>query len=1127
MASDRENHINRLVERGMQQKREQVSRPKPMQTRGEMPKARVGTVTPKRREEPTSGSSRSPIEPRGRVRIAPPEQTSQKVTRSTITPKPTGLRSTLSGSKDRSLRVSASKNSPEKPVIKPSVKTKSSQRQTATSNNSSPSSQAYPDRNIWMSLGLLFVAGYLGLCCVSYLVYWDVDQSTTQWGQLFVGLKNSADTMNWGGRLGAILSQKIMGDGFGIFGLMLPVSIFLLAIQVLRIPTFRVRKGTLTALLLMVLGSVVMGHFWGSKADVLGGGLGGEIGVYAASWLGGMLGFEGTTLLVLVLFMAMIYFAASDSVRLFAQKIAQYIAKHKERQAAKEELEKLKREEAIRMATIRSEQAKSALIEKQEEEANKLRSRLGSSGDRYDHVDTSTLTYTDLPESNTDQAPSSDHAIDTIESSITQDIDQSKQDGTPDHPNNKIDLCQQESQTASQNDQVELPSRDIITADEASQAAAHDINMGSQGYLAGYDAQGNEIIYYWLGSDYALAHIQTPSLETQQEEGIYDEPKDEEFTTYDKQSAQITPSNQEIAQPLMDSQSYYSTTDQLVEPVIESAVEPEEQSATSSEKEYFQGADGEVVTRFSPSKDDPNFIVEQKISEMEVDDDTINLTELYDPTLELASYTKPPIELMDNHMRNVNVSEQELVENKNRIVTTLENFGIKIDTIEATIGPTVTLYEIIPAPGVRISKIKNLEDDIALSLSALGIRIIAPIPGKGTIGIEVPNKDKEVVSMYSVIKSAKFQDSKAELPIALGKTIQNETFVLDLAKMPHLLVAGATGQGKSVGLNAIITSLLYKKHPSELKFVLVDPKKVELTLYSRLEKHFLAKLPDATEAIITDTQKVIYTLNSLCIEMDSRYDLLKAAKVRNISEYNDKFINRRLNPNKGHRFLPYFVVVVDEFADLIMTAGREIETPIARIAQLARAVGIHLIIATQRPTTNIITGVIKANFPARIAFRVSSMVDSRTILDSPGANQLVGKGDMLVSTGSEVTRVQCAFIDTPEVDRIAEHIGAQRGYPTAYELPEYVPEGEATSSLSSEDMGKRDSLFKEVARYVVANDNGSASTIQRKFSIGFNRAGRIVDQLEAAGILGRAEGSKPRQVLIQDPMSLEMLLDNL
>lgn len=523
---------------------------------------------------------------------------------------------------------------------------------------------------------------------------------------------------------------------------------------------------------------------------------------------------------------------------------------------------------------------------------------------------------------------------------------------------------------------------------------------------------------------------------------------------------------------------------------------------------------------------DPNFRVDQP-EEEQIDDDTINLSTLYDPTLELSNYRKPPVELMDNHTRRVTVTDQELVDNKNRIVTTLESFGIRIDTIEATIGPTVTLYEIVPAPGVRISKIKNLEDDIALSLSALGIRIIAPIPGKGTVGIEVPNKDKEVVSMYSVIKSPRFHDTDYDLPVALGKTIQNETFVFDLAKMPHLLVAGATGQGKSVGLNAIITSLLYKKHPAELKFILVDPKKVELTLYQRLEKHFLAKLPDAEEAIITDVQKVIFTLNSLCIEMDSRYDLLKAAKVRNIKEYNQKFITRHLNPEKGHRYLPYFVVIVDEFADLIMTAGREIETPIARIAQLARAVGIHLIIATQRPTTNIITGVIKANFPARIAFRVTSMIDSRTILDSPGANQLVGRGDMLISTGNEVTRVQCAFIDTPEVERITDHIGNQRGYPMVYELPEYSPEGEGgDSAIGSDILAKRDPLFEEVAHYVVSNQQGSASTIQRKFSIGFNRAGRIVDQLEAAGIVGRSEGSKARQVLVADPLSLEMILNN-
>ena len=498
----------------------------------------------------------------------------------------------------------------------------------------------------------------------------------------------------------------------------------------------------------------------------------------------------------------------------------------------------------------------------------------------------------------------------------------------------------------------------------------------------------------------------------------------------------------------------------------------------------------------------------------------------YDPTLDLSNYKLPPLELLVEHNSgDVSVSEDELHSNKNRIVETLANYKIQIDKIKAIVGPTITLYEIVPAPGVRISKIKNLEDDIALSLAALGIRIIAPIPGRGTVGIEVPNLKPIVVSMRSIISSKKFQESKFELPLALGKTISNETFVVDLTKMPHLLVAGATGQGKSVGLNAIITSLLYKKHPSQLKLVLIDPKKVELTVYQKLEKYFLAMLPDADEAIITDTMKVVHTLNSLCIEMDSRYDLLKAAHVRNIMEYNTKFISRKLNPEKGHRFLPYIVVVIDEFADLIMTAGKEVELPIARLAQLARAIGIHLIIATQRPTTNIITGLIKANFPARIAFRVTSMMDSRTILDSPGANQLIGRGDMLISQGSEMVRLQCAFVDTPEIEEIMTFIQSQQSYPTPYYLPEFTSED--TGELNDVDLSKKDALFDDAARIIVANQQGSTSLVQRKFSIGYNRAGRIIDQLEAAGIVGPFEGSKARQVLITDENSLEKILNNL
>lgn len=498
----------------------------------------------------------------------------------------------------------------------------------------------------------------------------------------------------------------------------------------------------------------------------------------------------------------------------------------------------------------------------------------------------------------------------------------------------------------------------------------------------------------------------------------------------------------------------------------------------------------------------------------------------YDPTLDLSRYQYPSIDLLEDysHLKS-EVSDEELIENKNKIVETLKNFKIEIVKIKATIGPTVTLYEIVPAQGIRISKIKNLEDDIALSLSALGIRIIAPIPGRGTIGIEVPNRQPQVVAMRSIISSKKFQETVAELPIAMGRTISNETFVFDLTKMPHLLVAGATGQGKSVGLNAIITSILYKKHPSQVKFVFIDPKKVELNLYSSIEHHFLAKLPNMEEPIITDVEHVKATLNSIGIEMDARYDLLKSAHARNVKEYNKKFISRKLNPEKGHRYLPYIVVVIDEFADLIMTAGKEIEFPIARIAQLARAIGIHMVIATQRPSTNIITGVIKANFPSRIAFKVASMIDSRTILDHPGANQLIGKGDMLFSSGSEVIRLQCALVDTPEVERVCEHIASQQAYPTAYLLPEAL--GDETDSAGIVDLNQKDEFFDDAARLIVMNQQGSTSMIQRKFSIGYNRAGRIMDQLEVAGIVGPSEGSKARRVLYQDEYSLEQLLRTL
>jgi len=535
----------------------------------------------------------------------------------------------------------------------------------------------------------------------------------------------------------------------------------------------------------------------------------------------------------------------------------------------------------------------------------------------------------------------------------------------------------------------------------------------------------------------------------------------------------------------------------------------------------------EVKLEKAEKKQEVAFFVEEPKSDTDVlAERLVEEKGFYDPALELSHYKFPPLELLNEYdTGKVQVTQEELNQNKDKIIATLVNFKIGIQSIKATIGPTVTLYEIVPDAGIKISRIKNLEDDIALNLAALGIRIIAPIPGKGTIGIEVPNKNREMVSIRSVLSSAAFQKTDKELPVALGKTISNEVLVIDLAKMPHLLVAGATGQGKSVGLNVILASLLYKRHPSQLKFVLVDPKKVEMSLFSKIERHYLAKLPNSEEAIITDTRKVVHTLNSLCIEMENRYEIMKDAGAKNIKEYNVKFVSRKLNPKEGHRFLPYIVLVIDELADLMMTAGKEVETPIARLAQLARAIGIHLVLATQRPSVNVITGVIKANFPARLSFRVMSKIDSRTILDTGGADQLVGMGDMLLSAGSDIIRLQSPFVDTPEIEKICDYIGAQRGYDSAYLLPEF--EGDEENGASDVDLADRDALFEDAARLIVGHQQGSTSLIQRKLKLGYNRAGRLIDQLEAAGIVGPFEGSKAREVLIKDEMSLEQLLSSL
>lgn len=826
-------------------------------------------------------------------------------------------------------------------------------------------------------------------------------------------------------------------------------------------------------MVVMLVGSIAMGHFAGVDAQFFGSGLGGEMGIYMAQWLATVIGDEGTTLLVVLTSLAVLYFVNAGWVRRTGRALIDWMEQYRQ----------------LREAKIAAQIAQNNLAAAQALERKQMLDSLRA--DRYDRKDADRKDFETTP------------------------------------PVSSVAKATPQPQTASSSTPepttIPIPVRDPNMI---------DLDNGQSAYVVGADEDG-VIIYYYLDLD-SLPERDIVAMTVAKIEPESDQEELQEIEDNDRIEFIIKsrPSEEEYMPTIRPSivvnpVTAVATTDADYQVKSASVDTVTNQSSTMPAAAPISGTTDQPTTKivhFAPAPGDPNFIVEHTVSEEQLDDHLINLSEVYDPTLELRNYQKPPVELLKDHSKKVTVTSEELVENKNRIVETLANFGIEIRTIEATTGPTVTLYEIIPAPGVRISKIKNLEEDIALSLAALGIRIIAPIPGKGTIGIEVPNKNKEVVSMYSVIKSSRFQDSHYDLPIALGKNIQNETVVMDLAKMPHLLVAGATGQGKSVGLNAIITSLLYKKHPAELKFILVDPKKVELTLYAKLEKHFLAKMPDEDKAIITDTQKVIHTLNSVCIEMSDRYDLLEAAKVRNVKEYNEKFINRRLNPEKGHRFLPYFVVIIDEFADLIMTAGREVETPIARIAQLARAVGIHLIIATQRPSVNIITGVIRANFPARIAFRVATATDSRTILDTGGANQLVGQGDMLVSNGNEIVRVQCAFIDTPEVDMITEHIGSQKGYPSAYELPEYVPEGDGGSMMSSEDLSKRDSLFDEVARYVVSNQTGSASTIQRKFSIGFNRAGRIVDQLEAAGIVGKSDGSKARQVLISDISTLDIIL---
>ncbi len=1035
-----------------------------------------------------------------------------------------------------------------------------------------------------VSLVIFFFSIFALVAVVSYFLTWREDQSI-DFDSFFVF--DPLEARNLMGRLGAVMGNLFVGRWFGIFGICVPVLMTILSLALFRIRVRQMRKSFVSVLMLMVIGSLAAAHFWPESDGVFGSSLGGGFGYYTAGWMDTLLGGLGTDIIILMLVCLWLVYTTHYTVvffRVVASSIGEAAGGLAGMLKPSPKVRRMPPAQRV-PAPVAPAATVSSAVDRVSAKAPETQPRATESPDAVKTEPVAAEKRTDpAPEeeivmvsANADKASDNDKtAPQNVPDRVGTVADDAPSAGAfvkPEfHPQplseridplafSKVDhgiapnVKERRTATGKVRDDYGVPidldravlftapiiddSGRLVTSDDRTLNQMSDEEIDELLSLANDDAavshgaerrKKSPAVVVRRGDDEPFIVEERPSDDA----GFVvddDEPVGTEFGIG---------SVDDVAEEMEIERKHADDVEFVVEKRMEDvdgyvgsasaqgvfsgdsdgfgndiAGEREEFEVAVTDNASFVGSDG--------CFDDDELVLTTNSADM-LDDGEIDPS-VFDPTLELSRYKLPSVDLLDNHTRPVTVTEQEIYENKNSIVRTLENFSIKIDKIKATIGPTVTLYEIVPAPGVRISKIKNLEDDIALSLSALGIRIIAPIPGKGTIGIEVPNKDKEVVSMYSVIKSSRFQDSGYDLPVVLGRTIQNEDFVIDLAKMPHMLVAGATGQGKSVGLNAIITSLLYKKHPAELKFVLVDPKKVELTLYANLERHFLAKMPQEDEAIITDTQKVVYTLNSLCMEMDSRYDLLKKAKVRNIKEYNEKFTARRLNPHKGHRFMPYFVVIIDEFADLIMTAGREIETPIARLAQLARAVGIHLVIATQRPTTNIITGVIKANFPARIAFRVSSMIDSRTILDQPGANQLIGRGDMLVSTGNETTRVQCAFIDTPEVEKITEYIGSQQGYSGAYELPEYQPEeSKDTDAESAGVSSRRDGLFEEVARYVVTNQQGSASTIQRNFSIGFNRAGRIMDQLERAGIVGKQNGSKPRTVLVGDIASLEVLL---
>ena len=926
--------------------------------------------------------------------------------------------------------------------------------------------------------GLLFFSFYLLIAFVSYLFTGKADQSLVE-AYSSTGVREAGEEVeNWLGVYGAVLSYKFIYKWFGLGAFLLIPILFVYAVRlILKMDLFPVRRFTQFAAFAIFWLSILLGYVISSlKEDSYFSLIGGSLGYEIASFFKALLGFGALLLIILLAVIFIIYFYNITSID--AQILKTKAQKEKEDEA-KIKIEKQQQQELL--AKIQAEK-------------------------ELKPITSIPVKKTFTTDNQEDKKP-----FEPYEMQITSNKDKLK-NNTNGQENNPFFF---EDNSAKHNLIDGITLIDVRTRREI---------------LPENENLHNEIIE---------RIAETPILEEVEDDQTITSRLDLEQLAEIKDPYNTTNDGFDIN----SEENLLNITSNIV-PNIPVAIS---ENAKKSAKENIKTSkDIPFVVEKPVAADDNNNdldnleenLLEENLEDIEIiasknnntnNDDTAYLASLspYNPREDLSRYQFPAPELLNEVFETkIQVSDEELQANKDRIVDTLGNYGIGIDSIKATIGPTVTLYEIIPMAGVRISKIKNLEDDIALTLAALGIRIIAPMPGKGTIGIEVPNKKREMVPMRALLASEKFKNCEYDLPIVFGKTVTNDIFIVDLAKMPHLLVAGATGQGKSVGLNVILASLLYKKHPAELKFVLIDPKKVELNIFAKIERHFLAKLPDEEDAIITDTSKVINTLNSLCIEMDTRYDLLKAANCRNIKEYNQKFINRKLNPKKGNRFLPYIVLVIDELADLMVTAGKEVELPISRLAQLARAIGIHLIVATQRPSVNVVTGLIKANFPARLSFRVSSKIDSRTILDAGGAEQLVGMGDMLYSSGNDLTRLQCAFLDTPEVENICDFIGEQNGYSSAYLLPEVVGEA-GTNATNNVDLSDKDALFEDAARIIVMHQQGSTSLLQRRLKLGYNRAGRLIDQLEKAGIVGQFEGSKAREVLVTDEIALEKLLKTL